>query len=449
MTALADFLFEFDVPFQPGMIDLFEKYNPDQGDFGFDLPKVNARRGIVKREFARDISQVPTADTLDTRVGLPFPNFSEYQPKCAAFACANENNMAATLIFVVVSQGVSWPNLVEWFPDIMQWIRRPTDMNGNRKVGIGFFPKTVPWSQAVLWGRESVDFIWRHRGPIYGAIMQSMQDDAQAGGTGFMVYKKLLSIPGLGIPKAGFAAQLIIGKMGCIDSVNMLVHGAPKKLVNPKGGFVNPKGWFKVPPTAPQGEAQLMRILHGDMNKNGEKLAKLYVSYLDKLKRDGQDSACSQLWTDWCELIAYKIWHGGTPQKAIDVNFGTTQSRVLAYSGTRDGEEDPNQIEMGLGDEREERTMNARAANLEKAKKELRKHARTGPDDKLSPAGTGHIIGKQHHDLVTASLAKEIINNLLEARVSYVGDCTDSFDRNGVCTNGLFKDATDFSAQEE
>jgi len=412
-------LLEFDIPIAE-WLKLEERTG---GGLGLDVEKSDRPDG--KREYARDISNVPLAATIDkTKPTIPYPNFTEYQPKIAHFSIQNEENMAATIIFVIVSQGVAWHDLVEWFPNIMDWIRRPTDFNGNRKSGLTPYPKEVPWAQAVAWGRRQIDFVWANRGPIYSAITKSMTEDKKYGGTGFFVYKKLLMIPGLGLPKAGFAAQLIIGKFGCVDSVNLTVMGGPTELL--KGNqFVNPKGWVKDPDFLSPGEAganqALARVLWGKLSKKGEESAKLYVDYLDKLKRDGSSNITQQLWDDWCDIIAYKIWHGGTPQKALDVNLGFGKSRVLAYRGRTGRESDPNQ----LGFEFNVDTVQKKNANNLQKQKDLLAQNVVRKDEKGNPIPPGHIVGKQHYDLVQAGMtSNDVVANLLTEKIALRGSYT-------------------------
>lgn len=226
--------------------------------------------------------------------------------------------------------------------------------------------------------------------------MKAIEEDKQKGGTGFFVYLKMAAIPYLGTPKAGFATQLVIGKTGCIDSVNLLVHGAPEDLVmkdeeTGKAGFVGFKDQLKIPGWKGKEPDAVTKLVKGVFTAKGEALAHKYVDYLERLKREGQDSSCQQLWQDWCQIVEYKIWHSGPTIGDVTPSFNA---------------------DLGLGDER----VDAYPGNLIKPKtkqdfgildlkKDIADYHGISPNEKL-PNLTGNRVGQQHKDwIVNASRA--------------------------------------------
>lgn len=424
--SLADFLFEFAIPYSEDVARIFE--DKDVADAGSaeraaapkkKKPRTSSktrlgRRGDNKREYARGISteDPPIANLGTSELDVPYPNFTEFQPQIGAFAAKNADNMAAVLIFVSASQGVRWSDLVQWFPDIIQWIRK--------NDGLRPYPDSVPWKQVVLWGASQIDFVWKYRHQIYEAVMRSIDEDTANGSTGFFVYRKLLAVPSLGYPKAGFAAQLIVGRFGCIDSINLAVSGAPKTITKkmPDGNvvFVRPKNYFKFPKganvrgAAPEDADALARLMHGKNSPVGEQNIKAYSDYLSRIKRDASSSTCQQLWDDWTRLVEYKIWHAATPAPTIGVDYGRGPSHVVAYTGD---------LESPRTD---------RDRNLQIAKDEL---ARNPFKDKVTGKerqyGSGRVVGRQHLDLVQASLTPvELVNVLLEDSMKLYFGATDS-----------------------
>ena len=350
--------------------------------------------GVITTGYKRDTNKTDavTVNGLSP-LEMPYPNFTKYQPEIGAFAQRNPENMAAMLIFVIATIGNAWADVVGLFPGLIDWIRRPTDLDGNRKSGVSPYPKGVPWAMLAMGKKDSMDAVWAHKEQIYTAIMQSIADDVDK--TGFPVYLKMLSIPGLGLPKAGFATQLAIGKFGCIDSVNTRVSGAPadlaKKSADGKVAWKGMGSFLRV--DGKKSASVLDRITHGKYNATGTSGAERYVRFLDKLKRDASDDASRQLWDDWCHLVAHRIWYSGKLSNAtILANFGNRDTQDHARVDTYQDKDGPS------------------GERLAAAQRSLRQHGAQNPTD------AGHIIGRQHMDMIKSSLEPvDVVNALLES----------------------------------
>ena len=120
------------------------------------------------------------------------------------------------------------------------------------------------------------------------------------------IYLKFLGIKGLGLPKAAFASQLIIGRLGCIDSINLNLY----KGLDPKGDLIayDKKGKpnFKTP-----GKSKVMSdpgIIK--LTPGGVKLAKKYIEFLKQianLTKSSEAGVSQKLWDSWVELVSMKI----------------------------------------------------------------------------------------------------------------------------------------------
>ncbi len=346
--------------------DLFEK---DNLDLEIPEPQPRQRGQKVSREqlAARAegpfnaVKRVPMLNLGPVvakviAAGQHVPNFCRYQPQIAKFAKGNPDNLAATLIFVLASQGTAWHNLTAWFPMLMEHIRD--------NDGLYPYEDHVPWKAVVFRGGGAIEDVWKHRHPIYHRV-EKARDDLDT-------FRVLLTVPGLSLPKAGFACQLITGKLGCVDSVNASIFGIPLDLMVVSAnqpGFLSMKGYMK----------------NGRLTADGEKKLELYIQFLDSIKHATSDSASQQLWDGWCEIIANKIWHASSPRGQLDVRVGKARTGVPVYPGPAA----PGQKELKLNDPLR---PGSHADNLAKEREKLRKQ----PEEKR-----GQLIGRQHRELIT------------------------------------------------
>jgi len=297
------------------------------------------------------------------------PNFCRYQPNIARFARANPDNLAATIIFVLASQGTAWHNLVGQFPEIMDHIRKNN--------GLYPFPENVTWKATVYYGGRAIESVWMHRKAIFRQIEHAKSD--------LDVFAVLVTVPGLSLPKAGFAAQLICGKYGCIDSVNSSIFGVPLDLMtvskNNQPSFISMKGFVK----------------DGKLTPTGHQKLELYIQFLDSIKLASQDSVSEQLWDSWCDIVAAKIWHASTPRGSLDVRYG--RHRII--HPTYPGNVKPREGEFDLQD------PVTPGSDAERLKQQ---HDRLA---KLPPEKRGQFIGKQHKELITGESLSEAVADIV------------------------------------
>lgn len=300
-----------------------------------------------------DLGQKPAVATVaaDSLDFMKYPMFKVHQPAIGDFSQSSPMNMAKLLIFVICSQQTEWPRLNAIFPMFWETVMQTGSLLKPEEYKQEDIPKDA-FAGIRWWAgrREAINFILNNRSALYSSIMRAVDMDERTGNTGFLVYRKLIMVPGLGVPKAGFATQLLVGKVGCVDSVNLNVLGtnSPTHIMSPSGvGFLNAKGISKnssgsgvLSPmefkTAAQGlpkdKRELLNFLYGELTRKSYEILRGYADYLDDLAEKGTTSEV--LWNIWCGIIANKIHHfGGKP---IDVKLPsqTGTSRVKSYKGS-------------------------------------------------------------------------------------------------------------------
>ena len=274
-------------------------------------------------------SHKPAAVTIDaTKVStVKYPMFKEDQPKIGNYAQANAENMAKTVIFVVASIKNAWPNMQAYFESLFKHLESTGSCHYDAD-------KKPDWAPLVVGKTDTIDWLWNNRRSIYESVMRAIDEDEKAGETGFIVYQAIIRIFGLGLPKAGFLTQLVIGKFGCIDSVNLNLLGAkkPSNLMAAAGNsFKNPSLTLSKDSESnlnlTPDQRKLYTFLYGKYSKGSLDLIKGYADYLAEIESEGV--SCEVLWNVWCEVIANKIRYAGQP---IDVKL-PNQSEPMRVKG--------------------------------------------------------------------------------------------------------------------
>lgn len=360
-NSLSQFVLEFELPITPELIAIFED---DESNISLPIKS-------TKREYKKDLGNDELISLKPQDFILPYPNFTVYQPDIQRYAFANPENMASVLIFVLATQETTWADIMSFFPPLMQHIRQNDGMMDRHTGGY----EKRDWTFLAKNGRGlRMEYIWRNRGVFYDAITRSYERDQQAGNTGFLVWQKLLLVPGLGIPKAGFATQLIIGKTGCIDSINRTVAGAPTELMNTAGNAFNPPKRLFRDATSEDPVAQLGRELK---TKGSEKKLQQYITYLEQLKRDGSSSSVQQLWDDWCAITEYKSFYSGRPgYLSVDTGMGPAKIKPYHIDPKKPGKQSTSMRNFLQGLNKEQ------------------------PQGDGRPKFTGLTVGQQHRDVL-------------------------------------------------
>jgi hypothetical protein len=312
--------------------------------------------------------------------------FCEYNPAINRYAQSSPEALAEMTIFVIATIKQRWPAVVQQFPYLMDFIKergllldpnykqKYKDKKGIDKIRYDFpSPESEtnpkPMGKGAFAGlgmnRNQIDTVWRMRDAIYKNIKPLVDKYNNSSGISredatFAIYLQFLKLPGLGLPKAAFATQLLIGQLGCIDSINLnLYKGIESKVVTKAGQIAGmPSG-----PSDKKRDKEKTRIQWTDMgagyggsekiddegnpvpdtrkptahptqkaiepwpgstgmrpalefpsriiklSRRGVELAKEYVMFLKQIaKSTGADKGVSMyLWNSWVELVAAKM----------------------------------------------------------------------------------------------------------------------------------------------
>ena len=265
-----------------------------------------------------------TENVLDLSKDLD-SGFCDYNPLINEFAQSSPDGLASTLIFVIATQRARWYDVVPKFPLLLNFIIKNdglmTDSNfaGMRKdkKGKEFAAYEFPGFGQLVMGfrKDAINYIWKNRKSIYASFKPLLKSYNSSSGLKkeeamFEIYLQAIKTPGLGLPKAAFASQLIIGRLGCIDSINLNLYKGLAKNYDLLAGKEQES--FKTPGISKQGQ-ELIRMGQFDSNiiqitSGGVKLAKNYVKFLQDIAKMTQAVDISKkLWNSWVELVAKKI----------------------------------------------------------------------------------------------------------------------------------------------
>ena len=278
--------------------------------------------------------------------------FCQFNPLINQYAQHSPDNLAEMLIFVVATQQQRWYDVVPKFPLLMQYVKdnnylitidkselRPVP--DTEKIKVGGKEKSIikkdsqgnvifkrnkdgslkmkrhyyipqDFSQLGLgFRKDAIQNIWDNRESKYATMKPLFQKYNTAGEDSiareeamFEIYLELIKTKGLGLPKAAFASQLIIGRLGCIDSINLNLY----KGLDPEGKLITynkktGKPNFKRPSVSRKNG--IIKV-----TPSGIELAKNYVDFLKeiaKLTRSTEAKISQQLWDSWVELVSLKI----------------------------------------------------------------------------------------------------------------------------------------------
>lgn len=245
--------------------------------------------------------------------------FCTYNPKISSYALENKDQLAETLIFVIATQQSDWPTVVAQFPYIIAKLEVDNtlyDKKGRFNSDMGYY-KLIGYM-----GRRKIDpinFIWQNRDAIYQMTKSILKKwsyhelSAEAEEASFNLFRYFMTLPQLSYAKAGFAVQMVTGRLGCYDSVNANIYPIPAKQ---KKVLINKQGRFRPLPKSEAGQQERLRA---------------YVSFLNQLKTNADSPYNQELWDRWTHVIAQKINLAGSNEPIDILNKGKKVATVKAY----------------------------------------------------------------------------------------------------------------------
>tara|TARA_R110000751_G_scaffold26104_1_gene70296 strand:+ start:2298 stop:2912 length:615 start_codon:yes stop_codon:yes gene_type:complete len=187
----------------------------------------------------------------------------------------NANNMADTVLMVVLSIQQNWLGVGEQLADV----------RANKK------------DSKYLWGNKikTYDYLMSNKSKMFAQIQAVLNSNKSYDDKAYSLMIIFLRVDGLGVPKAGFCCQLIAGMVGCMDLHNIKMY---KLDVNS----------FKLNPKPKTDKA----------NKQNIERIKNYIHLC-------HDYGCEQLWDSWCDNLATKSkrWQDGNHVSEVHYTYLT------------------------------------------------------------------------------------------------------------------------------
>ena len=348
-----------------------------------------------------DAQGKPYAATVDSEKVKPDSesSFCLHQPEIKKFAMTDSDSMAILISFVFFTMQKEWYEVAYAWDEFMRWV-----LVQHKKQLKSPSSEWEPYSNDAIFARMQhgigpqatyLKFVWKNKDQIYNDIMEIFQKSPtntqeEMLDASVKVWYRLLKIPGLNVVKAAFTVQLMLGQLGCIDSINSIVY----EPLAPADLFTRGKtkeGDLKLGISAGKKD--------GELTPKGERTAKGYVEFLKALQQVMKGPISKVLWDVWCDIVAEKIKHAG-PQS----------------------ERSPIGITLPNG-----KTQNVNPyAVSSKNEKSIRQYKEKNPNV------TGYDIGRQH-----SSLVKDVRNRIGESFKKFIEEtCWKDYKKVGMKKKG-------------
>ena len=281
--------------------------------------------------FLVGLSLRPINEDASTEVCVttPISGYAREIETIKDFAQANADQMAQVLMFSPLTANVSFSSHWDNFPIVMNILKTffpdkiskenvmktplkdiPLDIKGTgehsektifdkwpddpAEILSAIFHSLNVEDAKVLetiagWKFDTIVSVWNNRHELYEKLMAAKNDDDDE-----RLLNILAMIPGAGAVKAGFMAQLIFGRIGCIDTHNVDIY---RRVFTDMAPEIEPELW-KVK----------KNLTKKDMEK-GLKFPSANVEpikrYMSTIKKLAQRSIGSQqLWDVWVDFVA-------------------------------------------------------------------------------------------------------------------------------------------------
>ena len=261
--------------------------------------------------------------TVDTQMDLPKDKsgFCLHNKSINLFAFENEVNMAIMISFVIYTIGKKWMDVKFRFDSFLQWVlstdkkaqKNPASTEWKYNKGVYFADEDTPRNSFGP-GNAYIKGIWEKKKLIYDKVIaiyhpvnNKAKDEADLLKKSIDIWFVLINnISGLGPTKAAFCVQLMMGKLGCIDSINSVVYQA-----------IAPEALFTKKPNEEGGVKLLMKSAKKDpktkeLNPAGHKIASAYIEFLNSLEKASGLDISKNLWDVWCDIVAQKLQFAGS-----------------------------------------------------------------------------------------------------------------------------------------
>ena len=231
--------------------------------------------------------------TLGSKRDPKVSGFCLHNPQINKFAQENSTQMFMVLAFVLYTIQKEWQIVRQTFPDFLKWVFEeaiPKDNWDYRGQSFSKYAHILGMHKVYSPNEAShMRKLWEQKNTIYSTVMSLLSGKVSTSLTDsseFEIFKYLMeNVSGLGAVKAAFASQLIIGKFGCIDSVNTRAYfNMIKKDIKKK----DKKSGFKLVDRKDK-DGKLIRVkgkkVQDIQTKDSLVGLKGYVEFLDSLQQ--------------------------------------------------------------------------------------------------------------------------------------------------------------------
>lgn len=253
----------------------------------------------------------PAAGDKETCELTPFSGYETHIKAIQSYAMASPENFAQVLLFSPLSANVPFPKHWDNF-HVLMMILKHRYMTRNvtpeeLEHAVDSFGDYLHSMAHTIGGfkLDTITYVWNNRRQMMSQItaLAKSGDDEK-------LVAELIKIPGVQPVKAGFIAQLLFGKLGCIDTHNIDIYS--KAFPDMKDDLVASK-WQ-----------------HPKTGIND------YLGVIRKLERRG--IATKQLWDVWTDFVEnfYKFVSSDGLGSYTDMGSGIDNPDDKAYDPLRD-----------------------------------------------------------------------------------------------------------------
>lgn len=224
-------------------------------------------------------------DTKDTCEITPLSGYSSHITAIQVYAKSSPENFAQVLMFSPLSANTPFAKHWDNFQMLMAILKHqfPKRVSAEQieQAARAFDEKYHKLTHTLSgWKYDTIAHIWSNKEGLFQELHK-----LAGGGDDVALIKRLSMIKGVQPVKAGFMAQLLWGRAGCIDTHNIDIYSKVFPDMDAAGDFDERK-W---------GAGK------GASDKKRTAAAQKYVGVLDKLDKRGIGT--KQLWDVWVEFV--------------------------------------------------------------------------------------------------------------------------------------------------
>jgi len=228
--------------------------------------------------------------------------FARHNPKISKYCLKKPENLIQSLIFCVASQGVSWNVVAPLYRKMYQKLLRDGTLYIKGKEDkLKYEPEGWKELLGILGASKirGIDYMWKNQKEIFSTTKSILKDwhyedtSEESKDAVMRLFDYFVSLPQLGIAKAGFAVQLITGALGCFDSVNAQLFANENIPQEIRTELMTPDNEIRKPRKGSY-ENRLKRL-------------KAYSVFFDLLGTEVKKPTSERLWDIWVTIVADRI----------------------------------------------------------------------------------------------------------------------------------------------